>query len=278
MGVKKSKNLRTIFIEYVVSLGALIITLFLVNYFMVASTSMLYPANYSEKVIEKNYEKLKNSPKVTMELLTPMCSFGVYSKDGHYLYGNFSPKNEKTLWDAYSKGDKTAVLSKYIVGIVRENDILIIRYPLTMQFKNDKLRRALPNAELVTLILFLLQLVTIIVLWSNRFAKKVNVELQTLLEATEKIQEQDLDFSVGSSNIEEIGMVLNGIDKMKSSLKISLEGQWLLEKQKREQVAALAHDIRTPLTIVRGNAELLKETELSEEQKNYCEYIVKGSQ
>jgi signal transduction histidine kinase len=238
---------------------------------------MVYPANYSEKVIQNNYEELKYSPKVTMELLTPMSSFGVYSKDGHYLYGNFSSENKKINWDTYCKGDNSIGFSNYIISISREKDILIINYPLTMQFKSDLLRNVFPNAELVVIFLFLLQLITIIVLWSNRFAKKVNIELQSLLETTEKIQEQNLDFNVGNSNIEEIGMVLNGIDKMKNFLKIALEEQWLLEKQKREQISALAHDIKTPLTIVKGNAQLLKETELSKEQENYCNYIEESS-
>ena len=278
MGLKKSKKLRTIFIEYVVSLGALIISLLLANYFIFTSASMVYPANYSEKAIQKNYNELKDSPKVTMDLLTPMSSFGVYAKDGNFLYGNFSSEIIEINWDIYRNGDNSAGLSNYIICIEREKDILIINYPLTMQFKNDMLRKVLPNAELVVVFLFFLQLITIIVLWSNRFAKKVNRELQSLLETTEKIQEQNLDFNVGNSNIEEIGMVLKGIDQMKNSLKIALGEQWLLEKQKREQVSALAHDIKTPLTIVKGNAELLKETELTKEQKNYCNYIRESSE
>lgn len=277
MGLKKGKKLRTIFIEYVVSLGALIITLLLANYYLFTSASMVYPANYSEKVIQKNYEELKDSPKVTMDLLTPMSSFGIYSKDGRYLYGNFSSENKKINWDTYSKGNKIG-LSNYIISIVREKEILIINYPLTMQFRSERLREVLPNAELTIAFLFFLQLIILFVLWSNRFAKRVNSELKALLITTEKIQEQNLDFNVGNSNIEEIGMVLKGIDKMKNSLKIALEEQWLLEKQKREQVSALAHDIKTPLTIVKGNADLLKETELTKEQKNYCNYIEESSE
>ncbi|WP_456297908.1 sensor histidine kinase [Bacillus xiapuensis] len=276
--MKKSKKLRTIFIEYVVSLGALIITLLLANYSLFTSSAMVYPANYSEKVIQRNYEELKNSPKVTMELLTPMSSFGVYSKDGHYLYGNFSSENKKIIWDTYSNGGNSIGLSNYIVSIVREKDILIINYPLTMQFRSERLREVLPNAELAMVFLFILQLIIVFFLWSNRFAKRVKIELEALLVTTEKIKEQNLDFNVGNSNIEEIGMVLKGIDKMKNSLKIAIEEQWLLEKQKREQVSALAHDIKTPLTIVKGNAELLKETELTKEQKNYCNYIKESSE
>jgi len=36
---------------------------------------------------------------------------------------------------------------------------------------------------------------------------------------TEKIKEQNLDFNVGNSNIEEIGIVIKGIDKMKKLFK-----------------------------------------------------------
>ena len=42
-------------------------------------------------------------------------------------------------------------------------------------------------------------------------------------------------------------------------------------------MSALAHDIKTPLTIVRGNAELLSETELTPEQKNNVTYVLNGT-
>ena len=55
---------------------------------------------------------------------------------------------------------------------------------------------------------------------------------------------------------------------MRDALRESLEKQWKTEQEKKQQMSALAHDIKTPLTIVRGNAELLSETELTTEQKN----------
>ena len=74
---------------------------------------------------------------------------------------------------------------------------------------ND-LRRTLPNAELTIIFLFLFQLFILIILWSNRFAKRINSELKNLLNAVEKIEEQDLNFDVGTSNIEDIDIVLQG--------------------------------------------------------------------
>ena len=46
---------------------------------------------------------------------------------------------------------------------------------------------------------------------------------------------------------------------------------------KKQQMSALAHDIKTPLTIVRGNAELLSETELTTEQKKNITYVLNGT-
>lgn len=277
MGLKKSKKLRTIFIEYVVSLGVFIIFLIVVNYYLLVINPLAYPANYTEKIIQQNYEKLKDSPEVTVDLLTPMSKFGVYSEDGQFLYGNFPSESREEIWEHYRKGARSIGVSNFITSIERETEILIINYPLTMQYKNETLRNILPNAEIIFACLFLLQFIIVIVVWSNRFAKRVNREIKALLIVTEQIQEQNLDFDAGKSNIKEIDMVLNGIDEMKQSLKIALEKQWLSEKLKIEQISALAHDIKTPLTIVRGNVELLNETELTDEQKIYSQYIKESS-
>ena len=42
-------------------------------------------------------------------------------------------------------------------------------------------------------------------------------------------------------------------------------------------MAALAHDVKTPLTIIKGNGELLEDSQLAEEQQNYCSYILSGA-
>lgn len=109
MGLRKnkSKTLRTIFIKYICYLGIFIMILMLVNYLIFGMASIgVYPANYSERIIQKNFDELKNVPKVTTDLLTPMCSFGVYSEDGDYLYGNFPFKYIDASWDSYRGGGK----------------------------------------------------------------------------------------------------------------------------------------------------------------------------
>ena len=65
---------------------------------------------------------------------------------------------------------------------------------------------------------------------------------------------------------------------MKENLKSSLEKQWSAEQLQREQIAALAHDLKTPLTVIQGNVDLISETKLDEEQQLYAGYITESSE
>ena len=104
------------------------------------------------------------------------------------------------------------------------------------------------------------------------FSRKLKKRLSSIIELTEKIKEQDLDFQAKRTDITELNYVIDSIDSMKEAFKESLIKNWSMEQTKREQIAALAHDIKTPLTVIRGNTELLSLTELSDRQKDFVNY------
>ncbi len=53
--------------------------------------------------------------------------------------------------------------------------------------------------------------------------------------------------------------VLCSLGRMKEALQESLKKQWDMESEQRRKMQALVHDIKTPLTIIKGNAELSEE-------------------
>lgn len=63
----------------------------------------------------------------------------------------------------------------------------------------------------------------------------------------------------------EVNDVLAAMDAMRTSLAESLEARWAAERGQREQVASLAHDLKTPLTVLRANADFVAE-ELEDEK------------
>ena len=122
--------------------------------------------------------------------------------------------------------------------------------------------------------LLLLLIFADLVLIAIRHARKLSKELQKLAAAAEQIRSQTLDFDVQRTKLTEFNRIMDSLEQLKTDLKHSLGEQWAMEQLKKRQLTALAHDIKTPLAIVKGNAELLAETRLTEEQREYTAFIL----
>lgn len=119
--------------------------------------------------------------------------------------------------------------------------------------------RLIPNAEAGVIILFLF-LFVLIVLWNSlRFGKQLKAEINPLLEEISKVKERELICEPKSSKIKELNDVLAALNDMETALSESLQSEWQTEHRRKENIAAIAHDIKTPLTVIKGNAELMKE-------------------
>lgn len=164
-------------------------------------------------------------------------------------------------------------LQKRYLLVTRENEYIVLQYYIGAQYTNEWMNEHLPSPDILLIVLIAAGGLFVCLLLTTRFAKKLRLQLVPLFEATSEVAKQNLDFEVGHSNIKEFEDVLISFSHMKESLKASLEQQWKAEQMQKEQIAALAHDLKTPLTVIQGNADLISETELDEEQRLYAEYI-----
>ena len=76
---------------------------------------------------------------------------------------------------------------------------------------------------------------------------------------------------------QELAATERKINSIKHTLEKRKSDAQLAEQRKNDLVVYLAHDLKTPLTIIRGNAELLFDTSLSAEQRECAEYIENSS-
>ena len=262
---KREVTLAGLFTRYTVIFCVNILLIFVILIGVICLfplSSLFLPANYAEEQIDERRDAIAEADVVTSDLIPNRCSYGVYDADGWYLYGNFADEEKEPAWKHYEEERSSAGGTFYYQYIRRESgEVCIVKYALHLQFANEKLNDHLPNAEgiliVVVLFLFVLLLLANAVLVSRTFAKVLKKRLKKLERVTKKIADQELDFEIEASDIREINTVMDSFEKMKRALKESLEQQWKLEQQKKEQMAALAHDIKTPLTVIRGHAELL---------------------
>lgn len=81
--------------------------------------------------------------------------------------------------------------------------------------------------------------------------------LQQLQFGVTHIQAQDLDFHLTATAPDELGALVAAFEKMRQALQDALQTAWRLADDQKQVNAAFAHDLRTPLTVLQGNVELL---------------------
>lgn len=85
------------------------------------------------------------------------------------------------------------------------------------------------------------------------------IPLEKMSLCARQIAEGDLDIQIPSSKISEIAEVHDGFILMVDSLKKSFQKQVELEDERRFVIAAVAHDLRTPLFALRGYLDGLEQ-------------------
>ncbi|MGQ3478703.1 sensor histidine kinase [Paenibacillus sp. TY11] len=277
---RKSTKLRTIFLGYlaIFCIGTIALALLLVLiFYMLLSNGAILPANYAEKQVLEAKTVIKAGKPLHLDSKLNLYKYGLFTSDGSLIEGNLTGKQAKAAWSLTKQSDTASQFPYNYVKIPHHNKVTVMRYSIAAQFELPILRRYMPNAELSFFAVFCIAFLVGGALLASSFGRKLTRKMSGLQQATQQIQAQDLDFSIKLSGVLEIDQVLHSMDKMKETLKTSLQKQWNLERARREQISALAHDVKTPLTIVRGNVELLSETDQSEEQKNYTNYIVEST-
>lgn len=98
-------------------------------------------------------------------------------------------------------------------------------------------------------------LVASISLFAWLMGRRIIQPVTELMGAVEKIRQQDLDFSISYGANDELGDLCGAIGELRGELRASLEREWREQEEMRLQVATLAHDLRTPVTIIQGHIE-----------------------
>lgn len=264
------------YFAYIFHFMLLMTTILLIAFNMLMNSDIVYPANYAQEQAMSSYDTIQKADKVTEDLIPDLCDYAVFDLNGNIQNGNLKEDSAQQAWNAVLNGkDK---IGKYSYTVISRNtEYCVLRYTLVPQYKSLALQKFFVHPQMLIFISAIWGILLVIVVVAIRFGKVLNRKLSVLIHVTKKVEQQELDFEISTSGIKEIDAVLNSMDNMRVALKESLEQQWHIEQEKNRQMSALAHDLKTPLTLVRGNAELLLESNLSETQRKYTEYIENSS-
>lgn len=276
---KREHSLRTLLLSYVVSLtvlsaisSLLILSLFSLSY----RFGVVIPANQVESDLSALRSDIETSKVFNPNVLPDGTRYVFLTRDFKLKKSNMPVNLQEESLLNYQFKNAHGGKYGYFQSFERSDGIVIVNYQLSPRYRNAWMNQYFPNADLMMIGSMIVSILLIFVVLTFFYANKLRQQLRPILRATEKIAEQDLDFQTSRSTIKEFNQVLSGLDHMRVALRESLMENWKAEQDKQNQISALTHDLKTPLTVARGNAELLAMTPLDEEQTDLLEHFQKG--
>lgn len=132
----------------------------------------------------------------------------------------------------------------------------------------------LGRTGIIVLIIVLLFVISISVL-SFIATQTIVKPIRKISKGADEIASGNLDYEIDYDATNELGKTVESFNEMRRKLKESIEKQNKAEEERKIIVAGIAHDLRTPLTSVKGYAEGLSDgiANTPEKQKNYIKVI-----
>lgn len=90
------------------------------------------------------------------------------------------------------------------------------------------------------------------------YRKKLRNPITQLQNGVERIQEDNLDFHIEYDGDDELGRLCRSMEKMRRELRQKHKALWESLEQRKLLNASVAHDLRTPITVLKGYLDYLE--------------------
>lgn len=119
---------------------------------------------------------------------------------------------------------------------------------------------------------FNLILLSLLLSWISNPIKRA---IKRLTFTTNEIRKGNMDAELFYEDQDDFQELAHSIESMRQALQMSVKKQQILEVEKKELIANISHDLRTPVTSIRGYAQGLKDgvARTEETQREYLETI-----
>ena len=213
-------------------------------------------------------------------------SFLAVRKDGSFTYVGDEEDQTELLESLPEYGthdaDQDQDMGIYIGGnlqaLVRQLDFRFTDGAEGSAFIITSISSMLPEVE--SLIMDVVMVLAMILIFTSMILtawiyKSIVTPIHHLQVATKKITDGNLDFEMPAGGEDEIGELCTDFEEMRRRLKETAEEKLEAEKQNKELISNISHDLKTPITAVKGYVEGLMDgvADTPEKQEKYIRTI-----
>ncbi|HBG1563618.1 TPA: sensor histidine kinase [Clostridioides difficile] len=183
-----------------------------------------------------------------------------------------------------------SIQDKYLKTPINTGIITIVQNNVNQFSDYDKTLLNIIN--ILQLVLPLIFFLGLLLLADIIFYKvKLKTPIEILNKGAMEISNNNLDFCLEYNNNDELGNLCNAFEKMRSELNKNNIKMWTMINDRKQLNAAFSHDLRNPLTVLKGysnyltkyiptgklsDEKILSTTQLMSEHINRIEYYVEN--
>ena len=279
--IKRQRKLRSIFIQYLLMeiIGTLLlaVVIWLIG-FLILISHVQKQAKQVESELEIWVQDSLEAEDFLLDELPKDVKVYIFNEEE--IFSNLNADERKEFQEHL---DETAIIpnNSYIQvidgsNVYREYALLgqriMVKYQMEATYDAVGFEKKL---FLVCSIVLVVGEILWLTLITGLHARKIRRELHKLTIASIEIGNQNLDFEIEHSKIKEIEDAIDSFEIMQNKTKETMEDMWRVDKKRRDNNIEFAHRIKTALTIIRGNTELMLETTVTDEQLGYLETMRK---
>lgn len=128
---------------------------------------------------------------------------------------------------------------------------------LRVQLSDPTLRHVIPNFEIISFLLGILLFFCVVIGIAKRIQNLIKNENSRLIAITSEIEKEEIPTHFPEKPLKEYESVYKALEHLSLALGNSVNENIKLQQEKEEQISFLIHDLKIPLTVVKGNTELL---------------------
>lgn len=164
-----------------------------------------------------------------------------------------------------------ALIILSLAGILLINTLVMIYFIVSFDFQEVAGKDIVENPYLwlgVFMVLVILFFMTLIIIIN----KAIFEPIFAMKRAAEHIKSGNLNYPIVYDAENEIGDFCREFDKMRIRLKDTIQEQHEIEKRRKRLIASITHDLRTPLTSIKGYVEAIQDG-IVKDQETYEKYL-----
>ncbi len=140
-------------------------------------------------------------------------------------------------------------------------------------YKIDKIQQvSLIKSPYLLLAILITVLIIYFMVMIMLITKYIFEPISEMRKAAEQIETGNLNYPIQYTEGNEIGEFCKEFDKMRIRLKDTILEQHELEKRRKRLIASITHDLRTPLTSIKGYVEALQDG-IVKDKETYDKYL-----